>query len=270
VALLTQAVQWVWGASIAAQFIVFLLLFVRPRFRTIPLFTAYVILNLCQAAFLIFLYSRPEIGREFKESAAWESELLTLIAQAVATIEILGITLKPYRGIWALGWRSLAVVSTAVLVIVALVAAGEPPDTWVFDLNRGYHLTFATAVIVCLLLIRYYSIPVAKAYKLILCGFCLFSCSTILTGVLMQSRFHARDSTYEPVWQLATLASFIAVQMIWIAALGRPVLADERPPSPSQRPPDPGYQMLSPEVNEQLRLLNERLMRLWKMEARSR
>jgi hypothetical protein len=101
---------------------------------------------------------------------AWCSECVTLLAQALATTEILKVTLRPYQGIWGLAWRALAFTSALVILIVALATHGVwAVATW-FELNRGYHLTFAAAVIACLLLVRYYSIPVPAAYKMSLSG----------------------------------------------------------------------------------------------------
>ena len=62
------------------------------------------------------------------------------------------------------------------------------------------------------------------------------------------------------------LSSFLIVQMIWAVALWRPLPVDDRL---AASPSNADYQRLSPEINEHLRLLNEKLLRLWKVEARS-
>jgi len=191
---------------------------------------------------------------------------VTLLAQALATTEILKVTLRPYQGIWGLAWRALAFTSTFVVLIVALITRGAWNAAMWFELNRGYHLTFAAAVIACLLLVRYYSIPVPGAYKMILGGFCLYSCTEILIHTVMQSLVKKAFYAYEPIWQSAPTLSFIVVLFIWVVALWKPLPIEARQAAP---PSQSVYQRLSPEINERLRELNERLLRLWKLEART-
>src|SRR5690348_16184198 len=158
-------VEWLWACSVLAQLFLLIILFVRGNVRKIPYFSTYVALNICQAGFLLFLYSPWGPEAHTTLTLAWASESLTLLAQALATFEILGVTLRPYEGIWGLGWRALTVVSGIVVILVALATRNHWAYAQWFQLDRGYHLTFASAVIACLLLVRYYSIPVPTAYK---------------------------------------------------------------------------------------------------------
>lgn len=259
-------VLWLWAFSVLAQLFVLTLLFSRGNSRRLPLFTAYVALNICQAGFLLFVYSHSWSEPAIPGTLAWTSECLTLLAEALATTEILALTLKPYPGIWGLGWRALTVTSGLVVLLVALAARGHWGVARWFQLDRGYHLTFATALIACLLLVRYYSIPVPTAYKMILGGFCFYSCTEILVNTFLQGFFRRNFFLHQAAWQCLTLSSFLIVQMIWAVALWRPLPVDDRL---AASPSNADYQRLSPEINEHLRLLNEKLLRLWKVEARS-
>jgi len=159
----------------------------------------------------------------------------------------------------------LAFTSTLVVLIVALTTRGVwDRATW-FELDRGYHLTFAAAVIACLLLVRYYSIPVPTAYKMILGGFCLNSCVDVVINIGVQVLFHKGYEVHEATWQLLTTLSFIVALFIWTAALRKPFPVEHRQTAPLS---DSTYQRLSPEINERLRELNEKLLRIWKLEAR--
>jgi hypothetical protein len=60
------------------------------------------------------------------------------------------------------------------------------------------------------------------------------------------------------------LLSFVVVQVIWIAALRKPLPVEDRRAAP---PSDSVYLNLSPQINEHLGLINEKLLRLWKLEA---
>ncbi len=254
-----------WACSALLQLIALILLVGKGSFRKLPFFTVYIALNLCQVAFLVFVYSVWGGNSETRTILAWYSECVTLLAQALATTEILKVTLRPYRGIWGLVWRALVFTSALVVLIVALATRGAWHTAKWFELNRGYHLTFAAAVIACLLLVRYYSIQVPAAYKMILGGFCLYSCTEILIHTVMQSLVKKAFYAYEPIWQSSTMLSFIVVVFIWVAALWKPLPIEARQAAP---PSDSLYQRLSPEINERLRELNEKLLRLWKLEAR--
>jgi hypothetical protein len=254
-----------WACSVVAQLIVLALLLSKQSFRKTPFFTAYIFLNLCQAAYLLTLYSIRGLSSETIQEFAWYSECVTLVAQALATTEILKITLRPYQGIWGLVWRALVLTSSFVVALVALTTRGDWENAKWFELNRCYHLTFAAAVIACLLVVRYYSIEVPRPYKMILGGFCFYSCSEILLSNLLQTLLKSQYDAFQPIWQSLSMLSFIGVVTLWTVALRKPLPVDKRLPPP---PPDSVYARLSPEINERLRELNEKLLRLWKMEAR--
>jgi hypothetical protein len=254
-----------WAFSALAQLILLIFLFAKDNFHKVPIFTAYVALNLAQIPYLVVVYSTLGVSSVEVRNLAWYSECVTLLAQGWATAEILKATLRPYQGIWGLVWRSLAATSTFVVLLVALTTRGDwAGDKW-FELNRGYHLTFAATVIVCLLLVRYYSIEVPAAYKWILAGFCFYSCTEILINTLFQAFLKKAYDAYQPLWQSSTMVAFVVVAFVWVAALWKPLPADTRQ---VLLPADSIYQRLSPEINDHLRELNEKLLRLWKMEAR--
>lgn len=259
------SIEVIWAASICAQVIVFFLLFLKGNTQKLPWFTVYTILNLCESGFILTLMLIPGISESTYLDLAWIAECVTLFAQALATIESLRLTLKPYSGIWGLGWRALAGTAMLVMAIVALTSHGHGASQAWFEINRGYHLIFATALIACLILVRYYSIQVPLAYKLIMAGFCLNSCIEVLINTFVQLLFHQGYQVHQAEWQSMTLLSFVVTLGIWIVALWRAIPADDRRIVP---PMDSDYSRLSPEINEQLKLLNEKLTRLWKMEAR--
>jgi hypothetical protein len=258
-------VLWLWACSVLAQLLVLTLLFLKGNSRKLPYFTAYVTLNICQAGFLVFVYTHVWSDPDTPKTLAWTSECVTLIVQALATTEILEITLRPYQGIWGLGWRALTVTSGIAVLLVALAARSYWALARWFELDRGYHLTFASALIACLLLVRYYSIPVPSAYKLLLGGFCFYSCTEIMVNTLLQAYFQNDFFRHAAVWQLSTMSSFVVALVVWAAALRKPLPVEDRRLASTS---DADYQRLSPEINEDLRRLNEKLLRLWKLEAR--
>lgn len=255
-----------WGCSFAVQLVALILLCREGNYRKMPLFALYTALNVAQAGFLVYVYQTYGVQSPKSEDLAWSSETITLAAQAMAATEILWIVLRPYKGIWGLAWRLLAVTFFSVVTTVTW----STYSTWAFakwfDLDRGYHLTFSVAMITCLVFIRYYAVAVPRAYKIILMGFCFYSCTEVLIDTVFRAVFYGHAREHQALWQFATMFSFVVVLMMWVAALMKPLPAESRQMAISS---DAEYQRLSPEINEQLRLLNEKLLRLWKMEARS-
>jgi len=255
-----------WGCSFLVQLVVLVLLLRDGNFRKLPFFTMYTAFNICQVGFLAIVYQINGMSPLTTETLAWVSEDITLVAQALAATEILRIVLKPYQGIWGLSWRLLAGTSSLVIVLVAR----STHATWAwakwFDLNHGYHLTFATALLACLILARYYSIPVPTAYKIILIGFCFYSCTELLINSIFRAVFYNKVPGHQGLWQFSTIFSFVVVLFLWVVALRKPLPVENRQLALTS---DAAYQRLSPEINDHLRLLNEKLLRLWKLEARS-
>lgn len=261
---LSEAVRWLWALSIVCQIAVPTALFLTKNSRKLPFFTACAVLNVLQAALLLTLHAMPQSPSPLFREVAWESEGVILLSQALAATEVLGATLKPYPGIWGLGWRLLALSSCIVLVVVTAASrSGWVYAKW-FDVNRGYHVVFSTAMVACLLLIRYYAIPVPRAYKLLLGGFCFYSCTEILINTILQALFYQHFAYYEPVWQFSTMSSFIVAEGMWLTALRHP-LAEVVLPDQKAAANAPARLL---EIHAHLRELNDKLGRLWKLEAR--
>ncbi len=260
---LVQSVQWVWGISVATRGFVCALLLFRGHFRRIPVFTAYVAANVCQAGFLYLVYAHFGFSSRTALVLAWLSEACTLILRILATMEVLRLVLRPYRGIWGLGWRVLS-VAFGVVILYAAIAAGTNVSWAIILVDRGFHLAFAVALVACLLLIRYYSIPVESTYKVLLGGFCFYSCAVVLANTVGPALSLHGFAADELVWQLTMLMAFAGVQGAWAAALWKAApTAEKRPMLVAASI----YRQLSPQINERLGLLNEQLKQIWEPKA---
>jgi hypothetical protein len=255
-----------WAFSVVAQITVCGFLFGKGHFRKLPAFTSYVVLNLCQAAFLCGVYAHFRFASDTALRVFWASQAVTLLAQALATTETLHHVLGPYRGIWALGWRLLLLAFSAILSYAA-VQAGRDFQWRIVTADRGFHCAFAGALVACLLLVRYYSIPIHPVYKALLGGFCFYSCAIVFKNTLLQalfSHFFGRYPHYQGIWDATTLLPFTVVHLGWAVALRKPL------PATVERfalLPASVYRQISPEVNRRLSLLNEQLSHFWRVEA---
>jgi hypothetical protein len=257
---LADSVRWLWGISVAVQAAVCIVLFFKGHFRKLPLFTCFVAANVCQAGLLYIVYAHFGFTSRTAFWVAWLSEAGTLMLRILATIEVLHLILKPYVGIWGLVWRVLAVAFGVVVSYAAIESGRNLP--WALALaDRGFHLAFAVALIACLLLIRYYSIVVDPAYKVLLGGFCIYSCIVVLANTVGHWVFQRGYLYYQPIWQLTTLTTYAGVQVAW--AFG---LWETAPTRESQ----PGllttsfYRQISPQINQRLYLLNDQLKQFWR------
>lgn len=263
-ALPVASVRWVWELSVVAQIIVCAVLFLKGNFRRVPGFTAYVVSNICQAGLLFAIYDHFGFRSRMALASAWLSQLITLLLRVLATSELLRLILKPYRGIWGLGWRLLGLVFAGVFS-VALIDSGRNPSLAIVLADRGFHLAFGVALVACFLFVHYYSIPFHPVYKALLGGFCCYSCAVSLADTIGRTLLLRGNTNFEVVWQLTTMIAFVAVLLVWAVALFTPL------PEPGQ-PVDLEdakrlYWETSAQVNERLHLLNEELNRLWKRKS---
>jgi hypothetical protein len=261
---LAKYVQWAWQLSVAAQIVVCVVLFLKGNFRKLPIFTAYVLSNILQAAALYVIYRQFGLDSQFALRFSWVSEAATLLLRVFATMEVLRLILKHYRGIWGLGWRVLAVAFGSIF-LVALIDSGLNVTWAILLADRGFHLAFATALVACLLLIHFYSVPIHPVHKALLGGFCFYSCTVVLANTVGGTLFQRRDENFETIWQLTTMTAFVGVLLVWAVALRKPL--QESAPQVAPREAQVAYWEMSPQINERLRLLNEQLNRLWRPEV---
>lgn len=261
-ATLSPLILLLWAISGIVQLTVLFYVVTRRHFRTIPLFSLYIALNLCQAAFLYFVYSRFGFTSLIAHQSSWLSELIILTAQALAATEILHRVLRQYAGIWALAWRLVAVAAVIVISYV-LFSAKESPDWSLMILNRGYHLTFAVTLISCLSLVRFYSIPIDPLYKTLMGGFCFLSCTIVVANTLLQMLFLRHFPNADVVWNYMEMVVFAGVQIAWAVALRHPARVQDKP---TMLPPST-YERLSTDVNSRLRALNDVLSRFLRAQA---
>jgi hypothetical protein len=239
------------------------ILIILGHFRRLPFFTAYVCLNIAQSLLLYQIFRYYGDHSHIAFLVGWWSEAITLLARLLATVEILHLVLISYRGIWGLAWRLLAATSVVVLVCVGVASRGRPVLA-LMRADRGYHLIFAVALISCLVLIRYYFIHVETVYKVLLVGFCFYSCVKILLNtILYDFLYQQQHSPYAFIWQIVVVSPYLIVVLFWSVALVHPL-----PETRKQQVVLPAsvYRRISPEINLRLQAINQQLINFWKIE----
>lgn len=261
---LPTIVNGLWAISFLLQLLVCGILVFRGHLRSLPFITAYIALNIFQAVLLYFVYRRSGRLSPTAYLAAWWSEAITVLARVFAAVEIIHMALISYRGIWGLAWRLLCLTSL-VMSMAVLSAAGGDLNWALLNADRGYHLIFALATVGCLLLIRYYRISVAPTYRTLLATMCFYSCVKVLLNTVLQNILYTQYREYGATWQIASLFSYIIVLALWAERLWHPLPDIE--PQRAVLPPSV-YQQVAPEINLQLEAINKRLMGFFKLRER--
>jgi hypothetical protein len=122
-------------------------------------------------------------------------------------------------------------------------------------------VTFAIAFVVCLLVVRHYSISIDPVYKILLGGFCFFSCGSFICDTLLKQLFLDNFPRYSDVWNESELLIFFVVLMVWVVALRHPVTASAQTPL---NPTGGAYEALAPQINSRLREMNDTLRKFFR------
>lgn len=255
--------------------------FARKVQRVLPLFAIYAWVLLVDTATIWLIYKYFGFSSTSYD-AFYGSLLLNATVRSLAILELCRYGLRDYRGIWALVWRILAILSVLLLARVAVDAWGQPNKIAIYGTAIDRDLALASIVILgVLLLIRnYYGLALNSLQRAIAAGICFICAIDVIGETLLRSlytgylsdwflesskaQWSALASTYRHVndtWSTVHLFCFMFSMGIWIFALRKPV------PEPSESPvllPAEVYRELSPAINMRLSAFNDRLVELLK------
>jgi hypothetical protein len=210
--------------------------------------------------------------------AYWGSVLLNGIARSLAIVELCRYGLRAYRGIWALVWRVLTVMSVFLLAHAAVDAWGQPNRVAIYGYTLDRDLAFASIVILtALLLIRnYYGLALQPLQKAIALGICFVGAVDVIGNTVIRNLYagylfawfmEGKKALWPEymrvtdIWSTVHLFAFMFAMGIWCFALRKPL------PAPSEAPvllPASVYRELSPAINVRLATFNNRMVELLK------
>lgn len=115
-------------------------------------------------------------------------------------------------------------------------------------------------ILMLFLFAQYYEVEVGPAVRSLAIGFFLYSCILVLNDTILEGWKYS----YGTLWHLLGTLSFLASMLLWAWALGKeqrekttdPILLSEN-----------AYQVLAPEINFRLKLLNVHLRQFWDVET---
>ncbi len=252
--------QILWAVSAAIETTLVAILVVRKNYRSYPVFSLYLLVDLTMGTTVLFVYHFWDFHSATAYRIAWGAQGIVLLARALAVAEVCRHLLSRYRGVWALAWRIL-LLSAGLVLGYSILAARHGWSLALLTADRGLELSIATVIVVLLLFARYYEVKVEPVVRSLAIGFCLYSCSAVLNNTVLERWLH----DYSAFWNLVVMLAFLASLFIWTFALRRS--QSEAEPEEILLP-NGIYQAVAPEINLRLRLFNEQLSRFWKVEAR--
>jgi hypothetical protein len=231
---------------------------VSGQYRVYPLFSVYLACNFLQAALVAYLYQWYGFSTMRAYQLAWTTQALVVAARAFAAGEVCHKILGKFKGVWAMSVRIL--MACGILVFCAALYFGKSGYQFaVLRLEIGLESFIATTIVGLFWFARYYQVQIPSATGLLGLGLGLNSCSRILNDVVFERFVKA----YQPAWNYVSSAAFIAILVLWIWALWKPVELQASEPRLRAKQV---YQDLMPQVNHRLLELNEQLGQLWHAE----
>jgi hypothetical protein len=253
---ITQSVLW--AATSAMEAALLALLVLRKQYREFPFFSAYILAILLQSAALFLSYSYWGFDTLISSRIAWISQGVVILVRGLVVMELCRSLVGPYRGVWALTWRVLLVCATIVLSY-SLLGSKFSISAAIVNADRGLELTIATVVVVVFLFASYYGIIAQARIQFLAAGLCLYSCFSVINDSLLERWL----KSFSNVWNFMAAVCFLANLALWFWAFSRPATTEV---SRTVLLPRETYRLLSPQLNLQLRQLNDRLSLFWQSE----
>ena len=254
--------QWLWGLNVGVQIGLCYLIVRRSAYKYLPFLFFYLVVDIAQSAITFLAYQQSGFSSREGVIVAWSAQAAVTTTRGMAVAEICRNSLHQYQGIWALGWRILSSVGAVVVLYAALAPlTASRGASWVTAMvlaaNRGLELALVAVLLSLLLFARYYGVALNLPHKALAVGFCLFSSVSILND----SIFSVFLRRYASVWNGIEMSSYFVVLVAWLRAFYK--LVPVPPPVPMLIP-QAMYDEHVPQMNERLRLLNDRLMGMLK------
>ena len=254
----------------------------RKVVRILPFFAIYSFVVLVDVATVWLIYEHFGFNSVTAYYSFWVSILLNAIARSLAIAEICRYGLRAYRGIWALVWRVLTMLSILLVARTIFDARGLPNRVAIYGTTVDRDLALASIVILLVLLLfrNYYGIALEPLQREIAFGICFICVVDVIGNTVLRNIFtgyllsffmanqEAVRSALNPIfqrvsdlWGIVHLFSFMFTIGIWCFAIRKPL------PVPKDKPellPSEIYRDLSPAINMRLASFNSRMVELLK------
>jgi len=245
----------VWSLTFLLKLTLLFFIFWQRVYRLHPVFSAYVLLTVLQTALTALSLWRWGAQSAEYFGVAWGAQAVVLGARWLAVAEIARRAFAAYPGIRKLSTTALYLLG--MLIVIYSIALS--PNRWDWALLhavRAVELCIAVFIVAMLLFAKYYRLALTSLERQLAIGFCLFSCSWVVTNSIFQSPRHPTGIWFE----FSQILAFLATLLVWLNAVRKPVEVPQ-PAPPSALSPGM-YGELSQQLDIRLRELNDRLSHL--------
>ncbi|MGH9701830.1 MAG: hypothetical protein ACRD4K_00525 [Candidatus Acidiferrales bacterium] len=231
----------------------------RGLFHRLPIFTTYLVLLVLNECIWWPAYHLLDVRSNMAFFIYWVLQAILLMARGAVIAEICWKLLRDYSGIWRLARQALT-IAAVILVLLAIPRwnqRGPRLSLMVLSGERGLEFAVVVILLIGLSFCRYYRIHIEIPFPLILLGLGIYSAMQVVNNALLE----VWKGSYFEQWNTVRGASFEFAIILWSIALRKPLPEIRR--APALLSPEV-YLQVSPEMNQQLRELNQRLQEMWK------
>jgi len=247
-----------WGLATVLTLFLLGQIVVFEQYRSHPLFTLYLTVNLLQTVVGAILYQRYGFNSSVTYVFVWTTQGIVVVARALVVGEVCHQILAKFIGIWAMAVRILSLCAFGALVL-ALYFGRRDYHVGIFALEIALEASMAIFIAGLFVFVRYYRVPLNRSAGLLAFGLGLLSCFKILNDVVFERFLKITGSS----WNYASSAAFLGILAVWIWALRELVPATTPEPKLAA---SHVYASMMPSVNRQLAQLNEQLTQLWHLD----
>lgn len=245
-----------WASTALLELVLLFYILRQKLYRLHPAFSAYILIAILQSIFLAWA-SRHWGGASMQYfNIAWGAQGVVICVRWFTVSEIAKRVFAGYSGIWRMTSSILFVLSLGILVYSVALSQ----QRWylsVLNADRAVELCIAGFIVAMLLFTRYYRLRMTNLERQLSIGFCLFSCSWVISNSIYQGS----QSPSGMWWEFVEILAFLASVCLWISAVRQPVEAGQ-PARISTLSPEQ-YAQLSQQLNTRLRVLDQRLNELF-------
>jgi len=258
---------------IGIEILLCVLVLVRQVQRQLPFFTVYVVSILAAYLSQLLVFRTYGFRASISQYYLWISYGIVILTRSAAIAELCQTGLRQYKGIWALTWRLLALMTVCFFVHAAIDAQGQNRWLVAYGLTLELDVNIASFVILAtmLFILKYYRIPMDDLRRWIALGICFFCIVEFTNSSVLRHIFTQYFSTWagmkeqmdrvNDLWDTVYVAASTISMASWCYLLRKPL------PSPTGQPvmlPAEVYRELAPAINLRLRAFNDRLEEMLK------
>ena len=246
--------SFLWYVTISLEIILALLVLRRRAFRTLPIFTFFVLLSTLRTFLLWAVYRRVGFASHPAFYVFWSTQAILLFSRGGVCADLcLKVLRKRPRLFWIMVRDLLVVVGACVVLYTAFDSVRKilHIPSFTLAIERGLALAIALVLILLLRVAVRYDLQIPRAHFLIATGLCFHS-----LVLAVNDTFLDRLRGNFPWWNDFRLVAFHVALLLWIWAFATQDFDPDDKPVPVV---PTFYAQHAEEVSRKLKSLEEEL-----------